>query len=398
MTDPRVSPLLHRLGGLYRDPSRVDRDASGLLRSSVGKHLRPEIANLVENNGDTHNTLCLKGTIAIHYRGQTYQQLVDVHFPEGYPVRPPTIFVRLAPNMYVKDGHPHVGSDGKVYLPYLHEWRAHSHNMVELIVAMSSVFSADPPVFSRPKKAKAKKAPKPADPPPPSYDDSMAAALRASQKEAEERAAREAEEANRISSLARKAEEEEERKQAEEERQRAAQEAWDAKLFGDKKTKVKNKVSKYLKELSRDTKASLQADWQDQRSLQTSSSRLKEQLNFMEKTKGELEDSVAKVTQATAELQEWIEQQESAKKDETEKVDVDSLVTPDNKVHEQMLELSSENHALTDALYFLDNALHRQTLGMSEHLKEVRRLAKRQFLVRAHLIKISQTLMYRPEI
>ena len=39
VNDPRVTTLLSRLGGLYRDPARVDRDASSLLKSSVGVHL-----------------------------------------------------------------------------------------------------------------------------------------------------------------------------------------------------------------------------------------------------------------------------------------------------------------------------------------------------------------------
>jgi ESCRT-I complex subunit TSG101 len=87
--DPRVTTLLSRLGGLYRDPARVDRDASSLLKSSVGVHLTPGIAPLVENNGDSSHCLVLQGTIAIVFRGQTYQLLVDIYLPPGYPIRPP---------------------------------------------------------------------------------------------------------------------------------------------------------------------------------------------------------------------------------------------------------------------------------------------------------------------
>ena len=73
--DPRVTTLLGRLGGLYRDPARVDRDASSLLKSSVGVHLTPGISPLVENNGDSSHCLVLQGTIAIVFRGMTYQLL-----------------------------------------------------------------------------------------------------------------------------------------------------------------------------------------------------------------------------------------------------------------------------------------------------------------------------------
>mmetsp|Transcript_3791 Transcript_3791/g.8280 ORF Transcript_3791/g.8280 Transcript_3791/m.8280 type:complete len:107 (-) Transcript_3791:2761-3081(-) len=96
--DPRVTKLLGRLGGLYNNPARVDRDASSLLRSSVGVHLTPGISDLVENNGDSFPCLVLQGTIAIVFRGMTYQLLVDIYLSPGYPIRPPVSYVRLAKN------------------------------------------------------------------------------------------------------------------------------------------------------------------------------------------------------------------------------------------------------------------------------------------------------------
>ena len=48
--------------------------------------------------------------------------------------------------MSLKVGHKHVDQSGLVYLPYLHEWSARSHNLVQLCAHMSSVFGAEPPV------------------------------------------------------------------------------------------------------------------------------------------------------------------------------------------------------------------------------------------------------------
>lgn len=50
--------------------------------------------------------------------------------------------------MALKVGHKHVDQSGLVYLPYLHEWSARSHNLVQLCAHMSSVFGAEPPVSS----------------------------------------------------------------------------------------------------------------------------------------------------------------------------------------------------------------------------------------------------------
>lgn len=48
--------------------------------------------------------------------------------------------------MALKKGHKHVDQSGLVYLPYLHEWSARTHNLVQLCAHMSSVFGAEPPV------------------------------------------------------------------------------------------------------------------------------------------------------------------------------------------------------------------------------------------------------------
>jgi len=39
---------------------------------------------MFENNGSRSNVLVLQGTIAIHFRANTYQILMDVYLPNGY--------------------------------------------------------------------------------------------------------------------------------------------------------------------------------------------------------------------------------------------------------------------------------------------------------------------------
>jgi ESCRT-I complex subunit TSG101 len=240
--DPRVTSALARLGGVYRDPSRVDRDAASLLKSSVGTNLVPISAEMVENNGSTSTVLVLQGTIAIHFRGNTYQLLTDMYLPAGYPTRPPVAYVRLAnSNMYLKENHRHVGPDGKIYLPYLHEWKPPTHNLIELVVAMSSVFSADPPVFTRtstnptssgssnnstpPSSVNTSYTMDDLPPPPPSAGTSLFASPTVS-AQMESMLAREAAEANAAAAAARRAQEEEDRKlRVAQEEERRRQEA-----------------------------------------------------------------------------------------------------------------------------------------------------------------------------
>jgi ESCRT-I complex subunit TSG101 len=403
VSDSRVGPMLNRLGGIYRDPNRVDRDASSLLKSGVGKHLSPNIASLVENNGNTANTLCLKGTISIYFRAQEYQQLMDIHLPPGYPVRPPVAYVRLAaPNMYLKENHPHVGSDGQVYLPYLHEWRPNSHTLIELVVAMSSVFSADPPVFTR-----AAAAPVPPPPPPTSSyassyashytsasiattgHDSMASTGTVSEREAimqvQEQIA--LEESKREAELA--------EKERLAEQQRAAQEAWDAKNFASTKDKVRRKMHGHLVQAQQEVQCQVQTDMMDAKRLQLSQERLEGQLESMVKAKEELEKQHVVVDKALAEIAVLVESTKEKQKAEEESKQeqensIDDLVCPASGADAQLLKLSTENASYSDALYFLDKALHHRTITVTAHLKAVRQLAKKQFMARAHLVKITQ--------
>lgn len=51
--------------------------------------------------------------------------------------------------MTIKPNHRHVDMQGCCFLPYLHEWKAES-NVLGLVDMVSMVFSAEPPLFSRP--------------------------------------------------------------------------------------------------------------------------------------------------------------------------------------------------------------------------------------------------------
>eukprot|EP00980_Cylindrotheca_fusiformis_P005007 scaffold1062_cov130-Cylindrotheca_fusiformis.AAC.13 len=398
--DPRVTTLLSRLGGLYRDPARVDRDASSLLKSSVGVHLIPGIAPLVENNGDSSHCLVLQGTIAIVFRGNTYQLLVDMYLPPGYPIRPPVAYVRLAPNMYLKENHPHVGSDGMVYLPYTHEWNARTHSLIEMVVAMSSVFSAEPPVFTRSTPAPAP--PPPPPPPPPAYQAPNSSAYRSPTDDyvtSTSTSVREDLESERyiqeqIALIQAQEESEKEAaiesaRKAEEERQAqiVAQKQWEEKRTEEIRQQLSQKIHTHLASFAEETKSAVQSDWRDEQQLTSAKETIAKEMDELEQAKTKLTSAIATVDAKTEEINEWLQEAEDSKEEE---VDVDDLCQPVTKLHAQMLEQSAENAALTDALYFLDRAVYMGHIDCITHLKSVRKLAKQQFLIRAHLIKINQ--------
>ena len=152
-----IAASLARCSGVYNDPPRASRDGGRLLRSPVGSHLRPSTGPLPAEGGGGaagRPVLVFGGTISMDYRGAAYNIPVDVYLPPPYPHRPPAVYVRPTASMAIKPNHPHVGSDGQVYMPYLSEWRGATHTLVEMAVCLSSLFGAHPPVYARPAPAR----------------------------------------------------------------------------------------------------------------------------------------------------------------------------------------------------------------------------------------------------
>lgn len=165
------------------------------------------------------------------------------------------------------------------------------------------------------------------------------------------------------------------------------------------------KIQKYCTEQSHKCQEQVQHDWRDQQRLATAKEKIELQTKTYQSQKEKLEQQSTAVEQATKDIEKWLEDEAAKKKESNgglhqansgEKGDddnIDDCVVPATKVQAQMMDLSAENAAIADALYFLDKALYQGLLDCSTHLKQVRRLAKRQFLVRAHLIKIQQVLL-----
>jgi UEV domain/Vps23 core domain len=449
VSDSRVSRQLARLGGVYRDPARVNRDASSLLLSSVGMHLQPIAAVYADDTGDAQTVLVLQGTIAIHFRGQTYQLLVDIYLVPAYPNRPPVCFVRLAPNMYLKENHRHVEPDGKVFMPYLHEWNAHSHNLVEMTVALSSVFSADPPVFTRPPPKSSIVLP---PPPPPTYISSSmvtssatsstalpsvsaststtSSAWKIQQEQLEALMAQEAADANAAAEAARLAEYQEQQALA----QKASLEAYETAQRAQVRATVTAKLQTACRDQAALTQQCVRQDALDQYKLQDAKTKaptnaitatttaalvsemsVAQQLEWFRQKKDALERQIAVVNAKTTEMNDWLAvvASSTAPSSTAIKKSMDEICVGASTLQNQMLDLAAENASLSDALYVLDRSLDAKRSQRStntststsnsnssegvvtDHLRTVRKLAQRQFLVRAHLLKINSSAASR---
>lgn len=86
------------------------------------------------------------------YSGHGYFVPLAIYLREEHPNSPPICVVTPTPEMTVKPNHRHVDVQGIVYLPYLHDWNKRS-SLVDMVNALSSVFSSDPFIYKKPQPA-----------------------------------------------------------------------------------------------------------------------------------------------------------------------------------------------------------------------------------------------------
>ncbi|KAL7525797.1 hypothetical protein ACHAXR_001166, partial [Thalassiosira sp. AJA248-18] len=385
-----LGTFVHRLSGVYRDPQRVLRDAETLLSSPLGTHLRPSTEPLVKDNGSsTRPLLLLRGTIPMTYKGVTYNLPIDMYMPEPYPLQPPTVFIRPVASMAIKENHRHVGLDGRVYLPYLHEWRPNTHELRELVVWMSSLFGSEPPCYARPPNSVAN------NPPPyfqatatssitsahsrtgshassaySSMSTAASAATPATNNTAEEERRmafeREISEANRIAEIARRADAEDARVEAERKRLEREHEG----QLSSMRATATSKVQSEIRSLLMGVKEELRMELKNQKQLENGKERIEKLLKEGEQQKGQLESGNKEIDTAIEGVETWLkavkeqEQQSTVENEQSNNGDIgrtptkaDLIALPADTHSAQMVALSAENAAIDDCIYFLDRAL-----------------------------------------
>jgi ESCRT-I complex subunit TSG101 len=108
----------------------------------------------VNNDGSLSEVVALNGTVAIVFRGSSYNIPMSIYLQRDYPTTPPLCFVRPTSSMVVKPGHPVVDSNGQCRTPLLARWTAHVRSaaptglLLSLVAALAESFGADPPLYS----------------------------------------------------------------------------------------------------------------------------------------------------------------------------------------------------------------------------------------------------------
>ncbi|XP_056596683.1 tumor susceptibility gene 101 protein-like [Triplophysa dalaica] len=133
----------------YRD--LTVRDITNVI--SRYKDLKPVMDGYVFNDGSSRDHMSLTGTVPVSYRGNVYNIPICLWLLDTYPYNPPICFVKPTSAMMIKTGK-HIDANGKIYLPYLHEWKHPQSDLYGLIQVIIVVFGEEPPVFYRLKNLK----------------------------------------------------------------------------------------------------------------------------------------------------------------------------------------------------------------------------------------------------
>ncbi|GBG66807.1 hypothetical protein CBR_g70686 [Chara braunii] len=104
-----------------------------------------------ESKGAKFLMFVLEGTIPITYQGGHYNIPVNVRLAGGYPLNPPVGYVKSSRELQLKQDHAHVDSLGFCHIKgfVAGQWDG-SRTLKDFVDEMVRVFSADPPLYSKP--------------------------------------------------------------------------------------------------------------------------------------------------------------------------------------------------------------------------------------------------------
>ncbi|XP_077914445.1 tumor susceptibility gene 101 protein isoform X2 [Halichoerus grypus] len=298
------------------------------------KDLKPVLDSYVFNDGSSRELMNLTGTIPVPYKGNIYNIPICLWLLDTYPYNPPICFVKPTSSMTIKTGK-HVDANGKIYLPYLHEWKHPQSDLLGLIQVMIVVFGDEPPVFSRP--ISASYPPYQATGPPnsPSRDGTIS------------------EDTIRASLI----------------------------------SAVSDKLRWRMKEEMDRAQAELNALKRTEEDLKKGHQKLEEMVTRLDQEVAEVDKNIELLRKKDEELSSALEKMEN----QSENNDIDEVIIPTAPLYKQILNLYAEENAIEDTIFYLGEALRRGVIDLDVFLKHVRLLSRKQFQLRALMQKARKT-------
>lgn len=140
--------LIFVLSFQYKYQTQAKKDIANVLGFYRG--LQPKLEKYTFSDGKEQDLVLLHGTIPISFKGSTYHIPVGIFVQKDHPYSPPMCYVRPTSEMAIKISK-YVDHEGKIYLPYLSDWKADSSDILGAIQVMIIIFGETPPVYQKPK-------------------------------------------------------------------------------------------------------------------------------------------------------------------------------------------------------------------------------------------------------
>ncbi|KAI8419851.1 hypothetical protein MSG28_008485 [Choristoneura fumiferana] len=385
----------------YQHRDYTAREVISLIQAY--RSLTYRLEAFVFNNGTRKDLLNLEGTIPVHYKGAYYNIPICIWLMDTHPTNVPLCFVKPTPDMSIKISK-YVDSNGKVYLPFLHEWNPQGSTLLKLIQCMIAAFGELPPVYSKPRSEAARPpypmnsfmpqpfpagqypqvSPQPGYPqatpypttsnvPYPNYSSPYPSATpvptngvpyppaSTNTPYPPQQGAYQTGPDNNSGTI--------------------TEEHIKASLL----SAVEDKLRRRLKEQSQQSQAELETLRRTQQELQEGKTRLEDIMGRLQRERSELDKNVAILQEKEKELQAAVERLA-----DQEGVDVDEAVVTTAPLYSQLLNAFAEEATLEDAIYYMGEALRKEVIDLDTFMKQVRALARRQFTLRALMHKCRQ--------
>uniref|UniRef100_A0A4W6EIP8 Tumor susceptibility 101a n=1 Tax=Lates calcarifer TaxID=8187 RepID=A0A4W6EIP8_LATCA len=332
------------------------------------KDLKPVMDAYVFNDGSTRDLMSLTGTVPVSYRGNVYNIPVCLWLLDTYPYNPPICFVKPTSAMMIKTGK-HIDANGKIYLPYLHEWKHPQSDLYGLIQVMIVVFGEEPPVFSRPTTQAPYQAFQAAGPPNRegyqgyqyqagnSYPATAGPAHYPTQPP--------------VSTVGQTRD------------GTIGEDTIRASLI----SAVSDKLRWRMKEEMDRAQAELDALKRTEEDLKKGHQKLEEMVSRLDQEVTEVDRNIELLKRKDDELSEALEKMEN----QSENNDIDDVIVPTAPLYKQILNLYAEENAIEDTIFYLGEALRRGVIDLEVFLKHVRLLSRKQFQLRALMQKARKT-------
>lgn len=424
----------------YPNSSQAFKDAKGALEQYG--HLKPLVKKFSYPDGVSKDLVCLEGTIPVAYRGSTYNIPVCIWLQDRHPYIPPLCYVIPTAEMEIRAGR-HVDTNGRVYLPFLTDWKHPQSDLYGLIQVLCLIFAEQPPVFARtrptppagthrqptprppyagyqqypgpyypghtqmppggmpqgprqntpPYTMPSQQAPGPARavppgrPPPPTRPPPAASYPPQPQAGFPMPGMPQPTYPNTtnyppvppVTTAA-----------AVSGITRDMQNSFKIPpdmMRASLKCAVEDKIKRRLNEIFAQAQAEMETLKKTENDLNEGKRKLDNMIQQIETEEAEVTKDIAILTQKNKEIEEMV----STLQQQSDKMNIDDAVVPTTPLYNQILELYAEENSLDDTMYYLGEALRREKIELDVFLKNVRSLSRRQFMSRALLQKARKT-------